>query len=163
MSQIKFECGTFYSYKELCKLYKINYSTFMSRIYRGWNLQDAVYGRIPKNWKPIRFKNITFKSNKEMCEYFNVPYSSFKDKIKQGYSIINAMEDLTKNLNYHNKQCERTITVIYQGNIYSNMKIFCDEFNINYKAFQQRHRRGHSLDECIKYFLNKNKELIDEQ
>lgn len=80
----------------LCEIYKVNYTTVLKRMKKGYELSDALtmkkkaYGNHSRNETYRRFKG----SRSEVCRHFGVSYNTVSYKIRvHGLTFNEAMDE----------------------------------------------------------------------
>ena len=133
--------GKKYSKKELANKFGIKYGTFITKLSRGWTLEEIKNG-YRQNGCSIEIDGIIYKTKKEACDKLNLNYRQLNNKI-------------------NNKQCGIEI----DGIIYKTKKEACDKLNLNYRQLNNK-INNKQVNDKIQYTINGNtfyskKEIAD--
>ena len=148
---------TYSSIEEMCRIHKVPYNVYISRLKIGWTQKKALetpYGCTDHlgNW---------FKNEKEMAKAHGVNYATYRYRKDRG-------DDLEKRLNPKKEPKHFKIVNNYQfvnekectdhtGKKFNSIKEMCEFWGIACDTYCQRLHRGKTLEEALTTPVKKNK------
>ena len=134
----------FNSEKEMCKHWKVNYTTFIDRKSKGYSLESSLTGKGVGARKKSCVDHLgnKFSSESEMCRYWNIPLERYITYRNRGYSIENVLTG--KGIEARKKSC-----VDHLGNTFESISAMCRAYGIERKTYMKRIERGMSIKEAL--------------
>lgn len=153
---IKFEGIRYSSYSELCKKYNVNYTTFMARRKKGWDIEECVFGKRDRKIKdtsasekiekkkPLNYQEKVYSSYQEWCEENDVDYELFKKRMNMGWYIDDCI--------YGRSSDDERAGVEYQGIVYSSFNNLCKKYGRNPReVYDKMNVLGWSLGKALQH------------
>lgn len=130
-----------------CKLNNIHYMTVISRLKKGYNIEDSIKsGKLPSRSKYYdKLKKLGYSNLSHFCREKNMCYNTVKYILKKG---VDEIEKIKKH-----KKC---IYILKDGKSLYN---FCKKNKIRYNTIVKRINTGLSVEEALNY-VNKYGSLI---
>lgn len=127
------------SLKLLCAAYGITVTTYESRMFKGWGLEETL--TTPKNYKPCKdHLGQVFDNKKQMLKHWGIDYNTYYRKHKlMGWSLEDTLTSGRENRTW----------VDHLGKKYRTQAIMCEHYGILVSTFNSRKAQGLSLEECL--------------
>lgn len=147
MHVVDHEGNKFFSAKEMCKYWGIEYWTFLRRKKAGWALKDIL--TIPKCQASQKagkrcedHLGNKFNSMNEMCKFHNISVSTFKNRVRKGYSIEECLSS--------DKVYKRPDDVVdHTGRHFRSLRRMASYWDLSLSAVQVRLNAGWSLKDAL--------------
>lgn len=142
----------FESVHDMCKHYKVPYSTFIKRRGQGLGLEECLSS--VRHWSRRNGNEVIdhlgnrFPSVVDMCRHYNIECSTYKYRKKQGLSLE---ERLTKQVKY-NKDKKININNGFKdhlGNNFDSLEEMCDCWKVSVSTFKAKISMGATLEEAL--------------
>lgn len=145
----------FKSISEMCRFYHIPYYLYKHRVKSGWTQEKALTGNLHnRNGEPSNYRMSVvdhlgnpFRSIVEMCKHYNVHPNTYASRIKKGCTKKEALTG--PSYNYNRKARSGKSVTDHLGNQFASITEMCKYHNIGYYTYEQRIRRGHTLEEAL--------------
>ena len=121
------------SQKEMCDAYNVPQTTFCKRMERGWELKEALEGKIYYSKD-----GVDYKTQNELCEAYGIHPNSFRRKLNAGMSI----EDILEKKPFMRIEGP-------DGKKYANTEEMCKDYDIKVCTFRKRMETYQSKIEAL--------------
>lgn len=156
--EIKDHLGNVYeSIEDLSNTYGISAKVLRSRLSNNWDIKDALLTPVRSKHKCVNdHLGNEYTSVKDMCKAYNIDKGTFITRINRMCWTLE--EALTTPV----KEKHRGKVTDHLGREYKSKKDMCREYNISYKAYQDRIlNREMSLEDVLTTPVRLNKREID--
>lgn len=125
------------SKRAMCEAMDVDYKTYLRRLSRGWNEEEALLPRRSRHavTAPDGSKH---RSAKAMCDALGANYGTYLYRVKHGVSMKDALT----------KDGVRAVTGP-DGVRYPTTAAMCKAYGVGYSAYYKRRREGLSLAEAL--------------
>ena len=140
---IKFRGKVYKTYSALAKDYGFSLSYLSSKLSKGISLEEAVNSY--KGHKEFRVDHLgnVFPSTQSMAKEYGVSHASILYHIRKGKTPAEALKHLLTE-----GEAKRKVTD-HKGNSFSSNTEMAKYYNVNFKTFRDRIKRGWSLEEAL--------------
>lgn len=140
---IKFRGKVYKTYSDLAKDYGFSLSYLSSKLSKGISLEEAVNSY--KGHKEFRVDHLgnVFPSTQSMAKEYGVSHASILYHIRKGKTPAEALKHLLTE-----GGAKRKVTD-HKGNSFSSNTEMAKYYNVNFKTFRDRIKRGWTLEEAL--------------
>lgn len=137
---------------EMCKLYRIPYEAYRSRIKNGWSIEDALTKPLIGPCKSTKAKPIidhegnSFSSERQLCEFWDISRYSYRNLV---HNLQWSSEDAINHLLNSKRKKSKHDTITFYNKTFANLSELCDEFNVDKNNYYYRINAGWSQEEAL--------------
>lgn len=132
----------FSSDTEMCLFWGITFEVFSRRMRAGWSIEKALTTASTTGKRVCDHKGCEYESLNAMARAYGIDASTLRARLQRGYSLEEALESPV--IHWNNRYVSDHL-----GHVYPNISEMCMAWGINRSLYDQRKRKGWSVEKIL--------------